>query len=62
MAAPLSVCTKEEQRGVTRFLWSEGVTGAEIHRRLYQHNMGTELYHGEVYTNGSRNSNTVGQA
>jgi len=25
---------KEEQRGVIRFLWSEGVTGAEIHRRL----------------------------
>lgn len=34
MAAPLSVCTKEEQRGVIRFLWSEGVPGAEIHRRL----------------------------
>ena len=34
MAAPLSVCTKEEQSGVIRFLWSEGVPGAEIHRRL----------------------------
>jgi len=34
MAAPLSVCTNEEQRGVIRFLFSEGVTGAEIHRRL----------------------------
>ena len=35
MAAPLSVCTKEEQRGVIRFfLWSEGVPGAEIHRGL----------------------------
>jgi len=34
MAAPLSVCTKEEQRGVIHFLWSEGVPGAEIHRRL----------------------------
>jgi hypothetical protein len=34
MAAPLSVCTKEEQRSVIRFLWSEGVSGAEIHRRL----------------------------
>jgi len=34
MAAPLSVCTKEEQRGIIHFLWSEGVTGAEIHRRL----------------------------
>ena len=34
MAVPLSVCTKEEQRSVIRFLWSEGVSGAEIHRRL----------------------------
>ena len=34
MAVPLSVCTKEEQCGVIRFLWSEGVPGAEIHRRL----------------------------
>jgi hypothetical protein len=34
MAAPLSVCTKEEQCSVIRFLWSEGVSGAEIHKRL----------------------------
>jgi len=34
MAAPLSMCTKEEQHGVIHFLWSEGVPGAEIHRRL----------------------------
>lgn len=34
MAAPLSICTKEEQRSVIRFLWAEGVSGAEIHRRL----------------------------
>jgi transposase len=34
MATPLSVCTKEEQRSVIRFLWSEGVSEAEIHRRL----------------------------
>jgi len=34
MAASLSVCTKEEQRGAVRFLWSEGVPAAEIHRRL----------------------------
>ena len=34
MAAPLAVCTKEEQRAVIRFLWSEGVSGVEIHRRL----------------------------
>ena len=34
MAAPLATCTVEEQRAVIRFLWSEGVSGAEIHRRL----------------------------
>jgi len=34
MAAPLAVCTKEEQSAVIRFLWSEGVPGAEINRRL----------------------------
>ena len=34
MATPLSVCTKQEQRSVIRFLWSEGVSGAEMHRRL----------------------------
>ena len=34
MAGPLFVCTKEEQRSVIRFLWSEAVSGAEIHRRL----------------------------
>ena len=35
MSARLSVCTKEEQRSVIRFLWAEGVKGAEIHARLY---------------------------
>ena len=36
MAALLSMCTKEEQRSVIRFLWSEGVglPGAAIHERL----------------------------
>ena len=34
MAALLSICAKEEQRSVIRFLWSEGVSGAEILRRL----------------------------
>jgi hypothetical protein len=34
MVTPLGVCTKEEQRAVIRFLWSEVVSGAEIHRRL----------------------------
>ena len=34
VAAPLSVCTKEQQRSVIRFLWSEGVSGDEIRGRL----------------------------
>ncbi|GBN43665.1 hypothetical protein AVEN_262642-1 [Araneus ventricosus] len=33
MAASLKVCTKEEQRAVIRFLWSEDVKASEIHRR-----------------------------
>ena len=33
MAAPLSACTKEEQRSVIRVLWSEGVSEAAIHQR-----------------------------
>ena len=31
MAAKLINCTKEEQRSVIRFLWAEGVPGAQIH-------------------------------
>ena len=34
MLVRLSVCTREEQRSVIRFLWAEGVKGAEIHARL----------------------------
>jgi len=34
MAAKLINCTKEEQRSVIRFLWAEGVTGAQIHLRM----------------------------
>jgi hypothetical protein len=32
MDAPLQYCTIEEQRGVARFLWAEGVKPVEIHR------------------------------
>jgi len=49
MAAPLSVCTKEEQRGVIRFLWSEGVPEAEIHRRLKAQYGGSALPRRSVY-------------
>ena len=34
MDAPLQDCTIEEQRGVVRFLWEEGVKAVEIHRRV----------------------------
>ena len=34
MDAPLAQCTREEQRAVVRFLWSEGSSGAEIHKQL----------------------------
>ena len=31
--ASLSICNEEEKRGVIRFLWYEGVPGAENYRR-----------------------------
>ena len=34
MAAKLINCTKEEQRLVIRFLWAEGVLGAQIYLRM----------------------------
>ena len=34
VAAKLINCTKEEQRSFIRFLWAEGVPGAQIHLRL----------------------------
>jgi len=34
MDAPLQDCTIEEQHGVVRFVWAEGVKPVEIHRRM----------------------------
>ena len=34
MDPPLQDCTIEEQHGVLRFLWVEGVKPVEIHRRM----------------------------
>jgi hypothetical protein len=34
MEAPLSICTKEEMREVTWFLFAEGVKPVEIIRRM----------------------------
>ena len=49
MAATLSVCTKEEQRSAIRFLWSESVSGAEIHRRLSAQHENSVLLERGVY-------------
>jgi hypothetical protein len=54
MAAPLSVCTKEEQRSVIRFLWSDGVSGAAINQRLSAQ-YGTVFRRHGVSTNGLKN-------
>jgi len=34
MDPPLQDCTIEEQRGVVRFVWTEGVRPVEIHRLM----------------------------
>jgi hypothetical protein len=34
MVTSLTACTEEEEHAVIRFLWTEGVSVAEIHRRL----------------------------
>jgi hypothetical protein len=31
---PFFICTKEEKRAATRFLWAEGVPGAEMQSRI----------------------------
>ena len=61
MAAPLSVCIKEEQCSVIQFLWSEGVSGAAIHQRLLEQYRSNVLLQWSVYEwteklkNGRRN-------
>ena len=34
MAAPLSTCTKTEQRGVVRFLWAKNMEAKDIHKEM----------------------------
>ena len=34
MAAPLSKCTKIEQRGVVRFLWAKNMEAKDIHKEM----------------------------
>jgi hypothetical protein len=58
MAAPLFVCTEEEQRAVIR--------GLKVYQELKPSRLsaqyGAVLYQSEVHTNGSRNSYTIRQA
>ena len=49
MAAPLPQRTVEQQRAVLRFLLSEGVSGAEIHRRLVSQFKDNALHRANVY-------------
>ncbi|GFV35018.1 hypothetical protein TNCV_3026081 [Trichonephila clavipes] len=51
MAAPLTICTKEERGTVIRFLSAEGVKPAEIIRRV------TAVYREARPTNGQSASN-----
>jgi hypothetical protein len=34
MATPLSICVEEEHHAMIRFMWAEGVPGAEISGRF----------------------------
>ena len=49
MATPQPECTKKEQRAMTWFLWSEGVSGAEIHRKLLLQYEDSILHRTSVY-------------
>jgi hypothetical protein len=51
MASWLSVCTKEEQRAVIRFLWAEGVPGQKSVAGFHL-KMKTVLYRSEMCMNG----------
>jgi hypothetical protein len=49
MEAPLSICTKEEMRGVIRFLFPEGVKPVEIIRRMQAQNGDNCLSRSKIY-------------
>ena len=51
MDAPLAQCTREEQRAVVRFLWSEGSSGTKIHQRLLAQYGDNALSKTTVYEN-----------
>jgi hypothetical protein len=49
MEAPLSICTKEEMRGVIRFLFVEGVKPVEIIRRIQTQQGDNCLWRSKIY-------------
>jgi len=49
MDAPLQDCTIEEQCGVVRFLWAEGVKPEEIHRCMLAQYGQSTMSQQEVY-------------
>ena len=49
MDPPLQDCTIEEQRGVVRFLWAEGVKPVEIHRRMLAQDGQSTMSQRKVY-------------
>jgi hypothetical protein len=51
MEAPLSICTKEEMRGVIPFLFAEGVQPVEMIRRM-QANTVITVYRAVKFTSG----------
>jgi IS30 family transposase len=67
MEAPFSICTKEEIRGVIRFLFAEGVKPVEIIRRMQAEYGDNCLLHSKIYEwiyhfrrpSTSRNENSI---
>jgi IS30 family transposase len=63
--APLSICPKEEMRGVIRFLFAEGVKPVEIIRRMQAQYDDNCLSRSKIYewlVTGEKNSPTVAHA
>jgi hypothetical protein len=54
MAVLLFVCTKEQQRSLIQFLWSDVFQGLQSIKN-FQHNMGTAFRHNGVSMNGLKN-------
>ena len=52
MAAPLSTCTKIEQRGVVRILWAKNMEANYIHKEMLpmygEHSLSRQVVHNWV--------------